>query len=39
VTEAAYENIISLPIFPSMTDADVDDVVAAVDKVIGVYTR
>jgi len=39
VAEAGYAHIISLPIFPSMTDADVDDVVAAVDKVIGAYTR
>jgi perosamine synthetase len=33
VAEAAYEEIISLPIFPSMTDSDVCDVVEAVDKV------
>lgn len=33
VAEAAYEEIITLPIFPAMTDADVQDVVAAVEKV------
>jgi perosamine synthetase len=34
VAEAAYERIISLPIFPRMTDADVHDVVRAVCKVV-----
>ncbi len=34
VAEAAYERILSLPIFPSMTDADVESVVAGVHKVI-----
>lgn len=36
--EAAYEELISLPIFPAMTDGDADDVIAAVWKVIGSYT-
>jgi len=35
VAEAVYEQIISLPIFPQMTDADVDDVVKAMRKVLG----
>jgi perosamine synthetase len=35
--EAAYNEIISLPIFPRMTDADVDDVVKAVGKVVEAY--
>lgn len=35
--EAAYERLLSIPIFPSMTDADVDDVVAALRKVLGAY--
>ena len=39
VAEDAYERMLSLPIFPSMTDADVDDVVHAVDKVLGHYRR
>jgi perosamine synthetase len=34
VAEAAYEQILSLPIFPRMVDADVNDVVSAVRKVI-----
>jgi perosamine synthetase len=34
VAEAAYEEMVSLPMFPRMSDADVDDVVAAVRKVI-----
>lgn len=33
--EAAYEQIISLPIFPRMTDDDVNDVIVAVRKVLG----
>ena len=39
VAEAAYERIISLPIFPRMSDDDVDDVVAAVHKVVEAYRR
>ncbi|HEY7545694.1 MAG TPA: UDP-4-amino-4,6-dideoxy-N-acetyl-beta-L-altrosamine transaminase [Blastocatellia bacterium] len=37
--EAAYEQIISLPIFPMMTDADADDVIAAVRKVVEAYRK
>ncbi len=37
VAEGAYERIISLPIFPSMVDADVDDVVKAVCKVTDAF--
>jgi perosamine synthetase len=33
VAEAAYEQLLSLPIFPRMTDADADDVIRAVRKV------
>lgn len=33
VTEAAYERIVTLPLFPAMSDADVEDVIAAVRKV------
>jgi len=39
VAEDAYERILSLPIFPAMTDADVEDVVHAVEKVLGHYRR
>lgn len=37
VAETEYERTISLPIFPAMTDQDVDDVVAAVKKVSNAY--
>lgn len=37
VAEAAYECIISLPIFPRMSDHDVKDVIIAVRKVMEVY--
>jgi perosamine synthetase len=33
IAEAAYEEILSLPLFPAMSDRDVEDVVAAVHKV------
>ncbi|MEO7318805.1 MAG: UDP-4-amino-4,6-dideoxy-N-acetyl-beta-L-altrosamine transaminase [Chthoniobacteraceae bacterium] len=33
VAEQAYERILSLPIFPTMTEADLVDVVAAVERV------
>jgi len=35
--EAAYEQLLSLPMFPAMTDADVDDVVRAMGKVLEHY--
>lgn len=35
VAEAAYEQIITLPVFPGMTDDDVQDVTDAVRKVVG----
>lgn len=35
--EEAYENMITLPLFPEMTDQDVTDVITAVKKVIGYY--
>ena len=35
--EAAYEEILSLPIFPGMNDKDVDDVIEALWKVISAY--
>lgn len=38
VAEAAYEQILSLPMFPQMSDADVADVVTALDKVVRAYT-
>lgn len=39
VAEAAYEQIITLPLFPRMSDKDVEDVITAVHKVIEVYRR
>jgi perosamine synthetase len=35
--EATYEKIVSLPLFASMTDADVDDVIEAMGKVVHGY--
>ena len=37
VAEAAYERLLTLPLFAAMTTADVDDVVAALDKVTTAY--
>jgi len=37
VAEAAYERLLTLPLFAGMTTADVDDVVAALDKVTAAY--
>ncbi len=37
VAEAAYDTLISLPLFPSMTDRDVGDVIEAVEKVLHHY--
>jgi perosamine synthetase len=37
VAEAAYERLLTIPLFPAMSDADLDDVVAALDKVTSAY--
>ncbi len=37
--EAAYERILSLPLFPRMSDGDVDDVVEALHKVLSEFSR
>lgn len=37
--EELYEKIITLPLFPSMSNEDVNDVVAAVNKVIDYYRK
>ena len=39
IAEQAYERMITLPIFPAMTDGDVDDVIAAVTKVVEHFAR
>jgi dTDP-4-amino-4,6-dideoxygalactose transaminase len=35
----AYQRVISLPIYPGMTDEDVEDVIAAVEKIIAEHRR
>jgi perosamine synthetase len=39
VSEQVYEGIITLPLFPAMTDTDVEDVIQAVNKVTKHYKR
>ena len=39
VAEDAYRRAITLPLFPRMTDDDVDDVVAAVSRIAGAFRR
>jgi perosamine synthetase len=39
VAEAAYESLITLPLFPQMSDQDIDDVIAAVYKVVKAYRK
>lgn len=39
VAEAAYERLITLSIFPRMSDGDVEDVIAAVRRVMEAYRR
>lgn len=39
VAEAAYEQIISLPMFPAMSDEQVETVIAAVDRVTQRYAQ
>jgi perosamine synthetase len=38
VSEKAYDEIISIPIFPKMNDDDVNDVISAVQKVIRAFS-
>jgi dTDP-4-amino-4,6-dideoxygalactose transaminase len=35
----AYQRVISLPIYPGMTDDDIEDVIAAVEQIIAVYKK
>jgi len=37
--EAAFERLVTLPLFAAMTDADVDQVLTALNKVLGHYAR
>jgi perosamine synthetase len=39
VSETAYEQLISLPMFHGMSDQDADDVIAAVNKVCEHYAK
>jgi UDP-4-amino-4,6-dideoxy-N-acetyl-beta-L-altrosamine transaminase len=39
IADSAYESLISLPMFPGMSDNDVRDVIKAVGKVLGAYRR
>jgi dTDP-4-amino-4,6-dideoxygalactose transaminase len=39
VAEAAYEQLMSLPMFPAMSDQDVKDVIAACTKVVEAYRK
>ena len=39
VAEKMYEGIMSIPLYPKMTDQDVDDVIHAVIKVIANYRK
>ena len=39
LAEETYSRLISLPMFHSMTDQDVNDVIAAVTKVVSTYTQ
>jgi perosamine synthetase len=38
VAEDAYEQLLSIPMFPGMSGQDVDDVIRALQKVVGHYT-
>jgi dTDP-4-amino-4,6-dideoxygalactose transaminase len=37
IAEGYYERAITLPLFPKMTDGDINDVIDAVKKVVGFY--
>jgi dTDP-4-amino-4,6-dideoxygalactose transaminase len=39
VSERAYDEMVTLPIWPGMTDADVTDVITAVARVVTAYRR
>lgn len=38
-TSAVFDSLISLPLFPAMTDSDVQDVIGAVDRITRYYRR
>jgi perosamine synthetase len=39
VAERAYDRLLTIPLFPAMTDNDAADVVTALAKVIGAYRK
>ena len=39
VAEKVYEGIISIPLYPLLTDADVDDAIHAVKKIVNWYRK
>lgn len=39
VAEEIYKNIISIPLYPRMTDEDVEDVIETVNKVVSYYKK
>lgn len=39
VSEAAYDSLISLPIYPDMSDADAEDVIAGIRKVAAHFSK
>jgi len=39
VAESAYERLLTLPLYPAMSDSDVSDVVEAMSKVLGEYRK
>lgn len=39
VAESIYKGIMSIPLYPMMTDADVSDVITAVEKVVAAYRK
>jgi dTDP-4-amino-4,6-dideoxygalactose transaminase len=39
VAEQEYERLLSLPMWAGMTDADIQDTIVAVEKVIAAYRR
>ena len=39
IAESNYQRMISLPIWPGMTNADVEDVILAVNKVLTAYRK
>ena len=39
IAEAAYEQLLSLPMWHGLTDAELDDVIRAVRKVLEPYAR